>query len=270
MTKKNQTLIIAAIAAVILLIIFGNKMFFKVNPGERAIIFRQFTTGLDTSNIYKPGFHLVAPWNDFTIYNVKEQTNEESMDVLDKNGLSLDLQVSVRFNPVFEKIPQLHQQFGVEYVTLLVAPEVRSIVRQVAGRYAAEEIFSTKRSEVESTIIKEADIKLRTNHVDMRALLIRSIKLPDDIRQAIENKLTQEQEALAYQFRLEKEKSEALRLKIQAEGAATANNIVNNSLTANLLKMRGIEATMKLSESNNSKVIIIGGKDGLPIILNDK
>jgi len=270
MNKKRNQAIIALIAIILLLIIFGSKMFYKINPGERAIIFRQFTSGLDTSNIYNPGFQVVAPWNDFTIYNVKEQTTEESMDVLDKNGLSLDLHVSVRFNPVFHKIPHLHQQFGVEYVNLLVKPEARSIVRQVAGRYTAEEIFSTKRSEVESTIIKEADIKLKLNYVDMRALLIRSIKLPDDIRQAIENKLTQEQEALAYQFKLEKEKSEALRKKIQAEGEAAANNIVNNSLTPNLLKMRGIEATLKLSESSNSKVVVIGGKDGMPIILGNQ
>jgi regulator of protease activity HflC (stomatin/prohibitin superfamily) len=267
--KKIQPILLLAIAAVVLMLIFGSSMFFKINPGERAIIFRQFGSGLDTANIYQPGFHTVAPWNDFIVYNVKEQTTEETMDVLDRNGLSINIDVSVRFNPMFKNIPWLHQQFGVDYVRLLVIPEVRSVVRQVAGRFTAEEIYSTKRSEVEQGIIKEAEIKLKSNYVDMRALLIRSIKLPNDIRMAIESKLTQEQEALAYQFRLEKERSEALRKKIQAEGEATANNIINNSLSANLLKMRGIEATLKLSESNNAKIIVVGGgKDGLPLILN--
>lgn len=267
--KKYQVLLISVIATIVILIVFGSSMFYKINPGERAIIFRQFSTGLDTINIYMPGFHVVAPWNDFIVYDVKEQTTEETMDVLDRNGLSIIIDVSVRFNPVYNKIPFLHQQFGVNYIELLVIPEIRSVVRQVAGRYTAEEIYSTKRSEVEYTIINEADVKLRQNHVDMRALLIRSIKLPNDIRMAIENKLKQEQEALAYQFILEKERSEALRKKIQAEGEATANNIISNSLSDKLLKMRGIEATIKLSESGNSKIVVIGsGKNGLPLILN--
>ncbi len=267
--KNYQVLLISIIATIVILIVFGSSMFYKINPGERAIIFRQFSTGLDTINIFMPGFHMVAPWNDFIVYDVKEQTTEETMDVLDRNGLSIIIDVSVRFNPVYNKIPFLHQQFGVNYIELLVIPEIRSVVRQVAGRYTAEEIYSTKRSEVEYTIINEADVKLRQNHVDMRALLIRSIKLPNDIRMAIENKLKQEQEALAYQFILEKERSEALRKKIQAEGEATANNIISNSLSDKLLKMRGIEATIKLSESGNSKIVVIGsGKNGLPLILN--
>ena len=102
----------------------------------------------------------------------------------------------------------------------------------------------------------------------MNALLIRSINLPANITQAIENKLRQEQEALAYEFRLQKETSEAERKRIAAEGEAAANAIINSSLTTQLLRMRGIEATIKLAESNNTKVIIIGsGKDGLPLIL---
>ena len=104
----------------------------------------------------------------------------------------------------------------------------------------------------------------------MTTLLIRSIILPDKIKQAIESKLQQEQEALAYQFRLDKEKSEAERKRIAADGEAVANKIINNSLTDELLKMRGIEATTELAKSPNSKVIIIGsGKDGLPLILGN-
>jgi regulator of protease activity HflC (stomatin/prohibitin superfamily) len=136
------------------------------------------------------------------------------------------------------------------------------------GRYTAEEIYSTKRSEVEESIIKETEDILKENYIVMRALLIRSINLPEQIKMAIESKLEQEQEALAYQYRLDREKSEAERKRIQAEGEARANQIINSSLTTSLLRMRGIEATMKLAESENSKVVIIGsGSDGLPLIL---
>jgi regulator of protease activity HflC (stomatin/prohibitin superfamily) len=160
---------------------------------------------------------------------------------------------------------------GQDYINQLIIPEIRSTVRQVAGRFTAEEIYSTKRSEVELAIIDEAGVKLGNNYIDMRALLIRSIKLPQDIKNAIESKLKQEQEALAYQFKLEKEKSEAERKRIAAEGESRANKIINASLTTNLLRMRGIEATVKLSESPNAKTVIIGsGKDGMPLILITK
>lgn len=266
--KRNQLLIVVLIVGVLLLIIFSSRMFYILQPGERAVIFRPFTSGLDKDNIYLPGFHVVAPWNDFHVYDVKELKAEETMDVLDKNGLKVIIDVSVRFNPIYQNIGSLHEIFGKNYINQLVIPEVRSSVRQVAGRYTAEEIYSTKRSEVEQTIITETAKILNKNYIDMRALLIRSISLPQQIQQAIENKLTQEQEALAYQFKLDREKSEAERRRIAAEGEARANQIINSSLTNNLLKMRGIEATAELVNSPNSKVIVIGsGKDGLPLIL---
>ena len=266
--KKSYLIVI--VVGVIVLIFFGSSMFFTIQPGERAIIFRPFGNGLDKENIYLPGFHVVAPWNDLIVYDVKEQQREETMDVLDKNGLNINVDVSVRFNPLYDKIGYLHEVFGKRYIDQLIIPEVRSMVRQVAGRYTAEEIYSTKRSEVEQAIIDETKIILEKNNIDMRALLIRSINLPDQIRVAIENKLKTEQEALAYQFRLTRETSEAERKRIEAEGIATYNQIINSSLTDKILKQRGIEATLELAKSQNSKVVVVGsGKDGLPLILGN-
>ena len=248
----------------------SSNIFITLEPGKKGVIFRKFTSGLDKENIYSAGFHVIAPWNEMFVYDVREQKNEETMDVLDKNGLSVTVDISVRFNPIYKRIGFLHEKFGKSYVTNLVVPEVRSTVRQVMGRYTAEEIYSTKRSQVEKAIINEtkAILKSEKNNIEITALLIRSINLPQQIQQAIENKLKQEQEALAYKFKLEKETSEAERKRIAAEGESKANNIINNSLTDKLLKMRGIEATAELSKSPNSKVIVIGsGKDGLPLIL---
>jgi regulator of protease activity HflC (stomatin/prohibitin superfamily) len=140
------------------------------------------------------------------------------------------------------------------------------------GRFTAEEIYSTKRAEVEGAIKTETENVLGSanNNIVMNAMLIRSINLPEQIKMAIENKLTQEQEALAYRFRLDKEESEARRKQIAAEGEARANQIINSSLTASLLKMRGIEATTTLAASPNTKIIVIGsGADGLPLILGN-
>jgi len=269
MNPTYKKLIIIGSILVLALIIFGSSMFFIVQPGERGIVFRPFSSGLDTTYVSSPGFHIVAPWNEFIVYNVKERKTEETMDVLDKNGLSINVEISVRFNPIPVKLPFLHQQFGEDYMNQLIIPEVRSTVRQVMGRYTAEEIYSTKRAQVELEIVNETTQKLQDNFVETRAVLIRSINLPNQIRSAIEMKLQQEQEALAYQFKLQKEEQEAERKRIEAEGEARANNIISNSLTPNLLKMRGIEATLKLANSNNAKTVVIGsGSDGLPLILN--
>ena len=168
--QKYRKFIIIGAVVLLLLIIFGSSMFYIVKPGERGITFRPFGSGLDTVNISQPGFHIVAPWNEFIVYNVKERQTEETMDVLDKNGLSINVEVSVRFNPIPNKLPYLHQQFGEDYMLQLVVPEVRSTVRQVMGRYSAEEIYSTKRAEVEMEIINETTQKLEEISVETRAV----------------------------------------------------------------------------------------------------
>jgi regulator of protease activity HflC (stomatin/prohibitin superfamily) len=267
--RRFLPLIVAVFAILIVVILLSSSLFFTIKPGERGVIFDRFA-GLKKDEIYEPGFHVKAPWNELILYDVTETKIEETLDVLDKNGLSIKVDVSVRFHPVFIRVGYLHEIFRGDYVNRLVIPEVRSTVRKVMGRYTAEEIYSTKRSEVEVSIIEETEKILDENYITMRALLIRSINLPEQIKMAIENKLKQEQEALAYQFRLDREKSEAERMRIQAEGEARANTIINNSLTDELLKMRGIEATTRLAESENAKVIVIGsGKDGLPLILGN-
>lgn len=264
----KTTYLIAAAAVLVVILLFGSRMFMIIDAGERGVIFRPYTTGLDRDNIFGEGFHVVAPWNRMYVYNVREQQREETMDLLDKNGLSVNVDVTVRFNPLFDQIPFLHERFGINYVNVLVVPEVRSSVRQVAGRYSAEEIYSTKRQQVEGAIIEETRRTLGANFIDMRALLIRSINLPPQIKSAIESKLTQEQEALAYEFRLNREESEADRRRIEAQGIADYNRIISASLTENILKQKGIDATLDLAKSANSKVVVVGsGKEGLPLIL---
>lgn len=268
--KKFLPVIVITIISLFILIAFSSSIFYTVEATERAIIFYKFSNGLDKDDVKTPGLHIKAPWNEAYIYDVSENKQEEGMDVLDKNGLSIAVDVTIRFYPLFDKIGYIHEKFNTSYIEKLVIPEVRSSVRQVMGRYTAEEIYSTKRSEVEGAIISETSAVLITNNIQMKALLIRSINLPAQIKKAIENKLEQEQEALAYQFRLDKEKSEAERKRIAADGEAIANKIINSSLTPELLKMRGIEATLELAKSPNSKVIVVGsGKDGMPLILGN-
>lgn len=270
--RKFLPFIITGVVALIVLLYLSSEIFITIKAGERGVLYKRFQGGTDFDISYTPGFHMKAPWNDIFVYNVRENIINEKMDVLDKSGLSVSVDVSVRFFPLYKQIPYLHEYFGEAYVELLVKPEVRSTVRRVMGRYTAEEIYSTKRAEVEEAIVKETEeiLKSEDNNIQMQALLIRSIALPDQIKNAIEAKLQQEQEALAYTFRLDREKSEAERKRIEAEGIAAFNKIINSSLTDEILKQRGIEATIELAKSPNAKVVVVGGgKEGLPLILGN-
>ncbi len=253
----------------IALLTFSNATFLTIDPGERGVLFKRFSGGLDKENIYEPGFHIVAPWNKMYVYDVRERQIEETMEVLSSNGLNIKTDITVRVNPMYDKIGFLHEKFGPEYSNTLVRPEVRSAVRKIIGRFQPEELYSTKRDEVQQLIQSDLEKNLEVNYIELKASLIRDIQLPDKIKMAIERKLQQEQEAEEYTFRLEKERKEAERKIIEANAKAESNRILNASLSNNILRDKGIEATLELANSPNSKVIIVGGEgsEGLPLIL---
>lgn len=264
--KIRKVIITVVIALFGLTILF--KSFIVLGPTERGVVFYTLSGGIDKDNVYQPGLNIVAPWNQMITFDVSEQKLDESMDVLSSNGLSITVDISVRYKPKQNDVGYLYEQFKMNYDDKLVRQELRSIVRKVIGRYTPEELYSSKREEVETIMDNQTTDILNENHVELTALLIRSVQLPKKIIDAIEAKLDQEQQSLAYKFRLEKEISEAERKKIAAQGEAAANQIINSSLTSSLLKMRGIEATTELAKSPNSKVIVIGNSEnGLPIIL---
>lgn len=270
MNKKVSTAAVVVGIVIFVLIIFGSRMFKIIQPGEMGIVFRPYTTGLDKDHVKESGFHIIAPWNDLIVYEVREQKIEESLDVLDKKGLSIKIDVTLRFHPIYDKIGFIHENFSKDYIDRLIVPELRSSARKVFGRYEAEEIYSTKRAEVETAIITETAEVLELNYVLLKTLLIRSIILPEKIRTAIDSKEEQRQVAEAMQYKLEKEEQEAQRKRIEAQGIADYNRIINSSLSDKILQQKGIDATIKLAESENSKVVVIGStKDGLPLILGN-
>ncbi len=253
----------------IALIIFSSATFITVDSGERGVLFRRFSGGLDKDYTYQPGFHIVAPWNTMYIYEVREQQLEEEMEVLSSNGLNIKVDVTARIRPKFDRVANIHETFGREYMTRLIRPEVRSSVRQVIGKFTPEELYSTKRDEVQTLITSELSGKLDENYIDLRAILIRDIELPDKVRTAIEEKLEAEQASLKYEYILTRERQEAERRLIEAEAKAAANRVLSASLSDKILRDKGIEATMELANSPNSKVIVVGSDDsgGLPLIL---
>lgn len=268
-TGFRNLLIIGAVIVGALILIFNIAV--TIKAGEAGVLFRPLSDGINTEKTYGEGLHIIAPWNKMITYEVRQQEVLETMAVLSSNGLEITVDVSVWYQPTYSQLPSLHQERGQQYLERVVKPAMRSATRSVIGRYTPEEIYSSKRDVIQNEIFEETAKLLTNQFIQLNAVLVRDITLPPSIKQAIENKLTQEQAFLEYEFRLEREKKEAERLRIEAEGKAQANKILNASLTDNILTEKGIQATLSLANSSNSKIIVIGGGDeGLPIILSDK
>ncbi len=218
--------------------------------------------------VFGEGIHIVAPWNRMVVYDVRAQDRLEQMQMITSNGLNVGLEVSLRFRPVGTNVPKLHAEIGPAYYDRILKPVLRSVTRDVIGQYTPEDIYSIKREEVANKIYASLAKAALEKHINVEAVLIRNIVLPDKLRQAIEGKLEEEQRALRMKFVLVREKQEAERKRIEARGIADFQKIVSKGINAQLLQWKGIEATEALAKSENAKVVVIGsGKDGLPLIL---
>ena len=267
--KRVVAMVVGGFLGLIILVsIF--KMSVTIGGGEAGVLFRTFGGGVNLDETYGEGFHIVAPWNDMYIFEVRQQELKEQMNVLSSNGLEIQVELSGWLQPKYAELPRLFQEKGMEYIDRVVRPAVRSATRSVIGRYTPEEIYSTKRDAIQDEIFDETKTILDGQHVQLNEILVRDITLPPTLKMAIENKLKQEQESLEYEFKLTKAAKEAERQRIDAEGKAAANRILSASLTDKVLQEKGIQATLELSKSTNTKVIVIGDKSGMPLILGEK
>ena len=260
-----------AIAGIIILIIFISRSTVTIGSGEAGVLYKYFGGGVVTdSPPLGEGFHLVAPWNRVYIYEVRRQEIFEKMKVLSSNGLDIQLDASAWYQPKYEDLGKLHQEIGENYLERIILPTIRSAARSVVGRYTPEQLYSSKRDAIQREIFEETKKIVDDQYIVLDEILVRDVTLPPTIKEAIERKLKQEQESLEYEFRLVTAQKEAERQRIEAQGKADANKILSASLTDKILQDKGIEATLKLAQSQNSKVVVVGsGNDGLPLILGN-
>jgi len=268
---KLPKIALPVIFVVIALIILISKSAITIGSGEAGVLYRTFADGVVTDEPpLGEGFHIVAPWNKVFIYEVRQQEVFEKMQVLSSNGLEIKLDASAWFEPKYEFLGKLHQDKGEAYVQRILLPTIRSAARSVVGRYTPEQLYSSKRDAIQAEIFEETKKIVDGQYIQLNEVLVRDVTLPPTIKEAIERKLKQEQESLEYEFRLITADKEAQRQIIEAKGKADANRILSASLTDKILQDKGIEATLKMAESPNSKVVVIGGGDsGMPIILGN-
>ena len=270
--EKLPKIALPVIIVTIILVVILAKSAVTIDSGEAGVLFKTFGEGvvIDEPPMGE-GFHIVAPWNKVFVYEVRQQELFEKMKVLSSNGLEIQIDASAWYEPVYKDLGNLHQSLGQGYLQRVIQPAIRSAARSVVGRYTPEQLYSSKRDAIQDEIFEETKKILEKQFVQLNEVLVRDVTLPNTIKDAIERKLKQEQESLEYEFRLVTAAKEAEKVIIEAQGKAESNRILSASLTDKILQDKGIDATIKLSESPNSKIIVIGsGDSGLPLILGNQ
>lgn len=250
-----------------LAIYFSDKMVVSIHPGELGVLWSRLGGGTVIHTVYREGLHIVLPIDHMYVYNTRKQRFSDSIDVLTADGLTMHVEYSVRYFPNPDLLPLLHQRVGPNYLSVVVRPEVRSVIRTVFGQYKPEQIYATQKA-IQEHVSVLSKSRMEARFVSIDDVPIERISLPKTIADAIEAKLAMQQLDAEYEYRLAVAGKEAERKRIEAGGQKVYNDMVNQSLTPAQLEWQGILATEALAKSPNAKVVIVGGgKNGLPVIL---
>jgi prohibitin 1 len=228
--------------------------------------------GIVSEKTLPSGINLINPLANVVKFTIQTQEHKETMQVLSREGLTIGLEISAlyRLNP--DSAARVYKTVaGGDYETIILIPQFRSISRAVTASFQASALYSTERERLGIAIQEELARTVAPRGVTIESTPLRNVALPTQLTEAIEQKQRADQESQRMEFILTKEKQEADRKRIEAKGIADFQAIVAAGISDQLLRWKGIEATEKLANSQNTKVVIVGaGKDGLPVILDTR
>ncbi|HAV22131.1 MAG TPA: membrane protease subunit, stomatin/prohibitin [Bacteroidetes bacterium] len=264
---RTSSLVSGAFALLFALIAFSQM--FTVVPAGNVGVVDFFGTVRD--NTLKAGINLVNPLARVIKFSVKTQEIKETMDVPSKEGLTVQLEISALFHLNPEKAAEVYKSVGENYIEVILEPQFRSVARGVTAGFEAKALYTSEREMLAQIILSDIEKIVAPRGITVETTPLRRIGLPAGLTQSIESKLQAEQASQQMQFVLAKEKQEADRKRIEAQGISDFQKIVVQGISDQLLRWKGIEATEKIATSPNAKVIVIGaGRDGLPLILDTK
>jgi regulator of protease activity HflC (stomatin/prohibitin superfamily) len=287
--RSLPSVVIYLMVATLVAIVLYPSVVVNVPSGHVGVLWKRLGGGtvLNPRQLKDEGLHLIWPWDEVFLYDLRLQSLTETYNAISSDGVSLTATIIIRFRLQRDAVPVLHQAIGRENLQLLARPGIGSLTREVMAQYTAEQVYSTARQEIQDKIRslsesslsekmmeREAgDAKYRVSLADTVIIydtLVHGIELPPLVVAAINRKTEQYYISEEYKFRVERERRESERKKIEAEGIREFQTIVSQGISDSYLRWRGIEATLQLSQSNNSKVVIIGNaRDGMPIILGN-
>ena len=264
-TGRKQEASVALLVALGGVVIAVFNLFTVVPAGTVGVV--DFL-GSVSENTLKSGVNIVNPAARVEKFSIKTQEIREVMNVPSKEGLSVQLEISLMYKLDPEKANDIYRTVGANYREIILMPQFRSVVRGVTARYQAKALYTASREKLANEIISNLSALVAPRGIIIEEAPLRQIQLPARLTKSIEEKLQAEQESQRMAFILKKEEQEAKRKSIEAKGIKNFQTIVSEGINDQLLRWKGIEATEKLANSPNSKVIVIGsGKDGLPLIL---
>jgi regulator of protease activity HflC (stomatin/prohibitin superfamily) len=247
----------------------------EVGPGEVGV---QVLFGSVQSGVLHSGLNIINPLVSVERMDIKTQAytmssahdegqmkGDDAITALSMDGLTLRLDVTVWYKLSESDAPGVYRSIGTDYVDKIVRPAIRTALRDIAVLYSATDIYSNKREDYVHQVTKNLEEAFNGRGVVLERVLLRTVELPELVRTAIDEKIAAEQKAQQMVYVLQKERQEAERKKVEAQGISDFNRIVSQSITEQTLQMKGIEATLELAKSQNSKMVIMNGKN-MPLI----
>jgi len=257
--------VVLTVLILVLLFFMGACSITKVDTGNVGVLTK---FGRVTGDVLPEGIHLIDPLKSSNQLTVRTQEQKESASVPSSEGLIMTLEASLLFHLDKDRAADVYQRLGSDYQVKIVEPTLRSAMREATSSHGANALYTGERELVAKEIESNLASQLSARGIVVEKILLRDIQLPESLKRSIELKQAAEQESLAMQFKLQKEKQEADRKRIEAQGIKDFQTIVAQGITPGLLEWKGIEATEKFAASPNSKVIIVGNsKNGLPLVL---
>lgn len=267
--RRNRVrLVCIGVVTALVIIFLWPSMVITIRPGELGVLYSRFFGGTILDRTYEEGIHIIQPWDILYVYDVRVQEETQNIDVLTVDGLPINVQVSLRYQLIRDRLPTLHQNIGPNYRNKIVIPIMTSAVRQTISNYRPNDLYSTARQELQDQMLVDAIEEMGRIPIMIHGFVVKSITLPEVLRKAIEDKLVAEQNYLRYNYLLLEATQEAKRKAIEGQGIQLYQELVNRHMTQDFLRHEGIKATRDLAASPNAKIVVVGGRDGLPLILN--
>lgn len=270
---------IATFSLILVLAGAASSCFVQINAGEVGVktLFGKLQSG------YLPsGLHVINPLYEVKIFDSKTQNytmsgvhdegdkaGDDAIRVLTADGLEVVIDLTVLYRVIPDETPKIYSQIGLDYKDKIVRPITRTKIRDNAVYYDAVSLYSSKRDEFQNRIYKTIASNFQQRGLVLEQLLVRNITLPQSVKATIESKINAEQDAQKMQFVLQKEKQEAERKRVEAQGIADYQRIISSQLSDKLLQYEQIKAYKELSTSNNAKVVVLG-KGGTQMLISDK
>jgi regulator of protease activity HflC (stomatin/prohibitin superfamily) len=264
----------------IVVVVFGilSKCVVQVDAGKVGV---QSVFGNVKKETLNSGLNFVNPLADIKELDLKTQnytmsgvhdegtkSGDDAIRVLSADGLEVTIDLTVLFRIVPDKAPSIYKQIGLDYVDVIVRPLSRTRIRDISANYDAIALYSTKRDEFQTRIFNSIEKDFKNRGLVLEQLLVRNIALPESVKKTIESKINAEQDAQKMQFVLQKEKQEAERKRVEAQGIADYQRIITSTLTDKQLQYEQIKAQKDLAASPNTKIVIMGNGKGSPVLLN--